>query len=390
MSDYFPADLWIEILLKLPVKSLIRFTAVSKSWRSLITSPNFTSLHLSNSQKNRAILRHYDEHDKQEHYRLLEFAAKNGAFAINSSSEFDFPLNSQIGYYRIVGSCDGLVCSIDDLFLFPSQSVVLWNPSVRNHVILPPANTNPMEPHVVVLGFGIGNGVHKVVRIVYCRRPYDYGFGVPPQVEVFSLGAANWRTVDGFNIKLRILEFMWSQVLLNGIVHWLGYEPIDDDANSYNYSSRSSILSFEIDNEVFGEVILPDVLATGVASMCLFASEGSLALVNYSVAFESKACDVWMMKEYGVGASWTKLYRIELVEGFDRVVGFRYGEALLALNGLDLVAYNPESQGCRSLGIHGTPRSFYIDNYVESLLLLDGNREPAEEDLNRDVLEGWV
>ncbi|KAG6416908.1 hypothetical protein SASPL_124349 [Salvia splendens] len=341
----------------------------------------------------RAILRHYDERDKQEHYRLLELSAKNGAFAINSSSEFDFPLNSQIGYYRIVGSCDGLVCSIDDLFLFPSQSVVLWNPSVRNHVILPPVITNPTEPHIVVLGFGVANGVYKVVRIVYCRRPYDYGFGVPPQVEVFSLGAENWRTVDGFNIKLRIPEFTWSQVLLNGIVHWLGYEPIDDDAdsNNYIYSSRSSILAFEIDNEVFGEVMLPDVLTgEGVASMCLFANEGSLALVNYSVAFESKACDVWIMKEYGVRASWTKLYRIELVEGFQRVVGFRYGEALLALNGLDLVAYNLESQGCRRLGIYGTQRSFYIDNYVESLLLLDGNNEPAEEDLNGDVLEGWV
>ncbi|KAL1560701.1 F-box/kelch-repeat protein-like protein [Salvia divinorum] len=388
MSDYFPADLWIEILLKLPVKSLIRFAVVSKSWRSLITSPSFTSLHLSNSKKNRAILRHYDERDKQEHYLLLELLAKNGAFAINISSEFEFPMNSQIGYYRIVGSCDGLLCSIDDLFLFPSQSVILWNPSVRKHVILPPAITNPMEPHIVVLGLGVANGVCKVVRLVYCRKHYDYGFGVPPQVEVFSLGAGNWRTVFGLNIKLRILEFMWSQVLLNGVVHWLGYEPIDD-ANSIDNSSRSSILAFEMDNEVFGEVMLPDVLASeDVTSMCLFASEGSLALVKYSVDFEGKACDVWIMKEYGVRASWTKLYRIDLVEGFERVVGFKYGEALLALKGQELVAYNPESMRSRNLGIYGTPRSFYIDNYVESLLLLNRNIEPAEGDLNGDALEG--
>ncbi|XP_057792516.1 F-box/kelch-repeat protein At3g06240-like [Salvia miltiorrhiza] len=383
MSDYFPADLWIEILIKLPVKSLIRFTAVSKSWRSLITSPNFNSVHLSNA-KNRALLRRYDKHDKHEHYHLLEFAAKNGAFGINSCSEFEFPLKSQIGYFRIVGSCDGLVCLTDDFFLYPSQPVILWNPSVRNRVILPQAITNPKGPHIVVLGFGVANGVYKVVRLVYCRKPDDYGFGVPPQAEIFSLGAGRWRKVWGFDIKLRILEFMWCQVLLNGVVHWLGYEPIDDD-----HSSRSSILAFEIDNEVFGEVMLPDLLAKeAVNSLCLFASEGSLALVKYSSASEIEACDVWIMKEYGVKKSWMKLYRIDLAGGFERVVGFRNGEALLAIQGLDLVAYNLESRRTQNLGIYGTPRSFYIDKYVESLLLLKGKTESAEEDLDRDALEG--
>lgn len=383
MSDYFPADLWIEILIRLPVKSLIRFTAVSKSWRSLITSPNFSAVQLANA-KTHALLRRYDKHDKHEHYSLLEFTGKNATFGNNSCSEFKFPFKSQIGYFRIVGSCDGLVCLTDDFFLYPSQPVILWNPSVRNDVVLPQAITNPKGPHIVVLGFGVANKVYKVVRLVYCRKPDDYGFGVPPQAEIFSLGTGRWRKVQGSDIKLRILEFMWCQVLLNGIVHWLGYEPIDDDN-----SSRSSILAFEIDREVFGEVMLPDVLGReAVASLCLFASAGSLALVKYSSASEIEACDVWVMKEYGVKASWTKLYRIDLVEGFERVVGFRNGEALLAFQGLDLVAYNLESKGTRNLGIYGTPRSFYIDNYVESLLLLKGKPEPAEEDLNGDALEG--
>lgn len=381
MSDYFPADLWSEILLNLPVESLIRFTIVCKSWKSLITSPNFIYAHISTA-KNRSLLRRYDKHDKHEHYSLLEFIGKNGSFAINSCSEFKFPFKSQIGYYRVVGSCDGVVCLTDDFFLYPSQPVILWNPSVRNHVILPQAITNPKGPHIVVLGFGVANHVYKVVRLVYCRKPDDYGFGVPPQAEIFSLGTGRWRNVSGSDIKLRILEFMWCQVLLKGIVHWLGYEPIDDS------SSRSSILAFDIGDEVFGEVMLPDVLAKeAVTSLCLYTFGGSLALVKSSEAIDIEACDVWVMKEYGVKESWTKLYRIDLAEGFERVVGFKNGEVLLAFQGLDLVAYNLETRQAKNLGIYGTPRSFYIDNYVESLLLLKGNGVPAEEVI-RDPLEG--
>lgn len=381
MSDYFPADLWIEILIRLPAKALIRFTAVSKSWKSLITSPNFISAHLSNT-KIRTLLRRYDKHDKHEHYSLLEFTAKSGSFGVNSLPEFEFPFKSQIGYFRIVGSCDGLVCLTDDFFLYPSQPVILWNPSVRNHVVLPQAITNPKGPHIVVLGFGVADRVYKVVRLVYCRKPDDYGFGVPPKAEIFSVGTRAWREVSGFDIKLRILEFMWCQVLLKGVVHWLGYEPIDDR------SSRSSILAFNIGTEVFSEVMLPNVLAKeAVMSLCLFSNGDSLSVVKYSSASDIEACDVWTMKEYGVKESWTKLYSIDLNKGFERVVGFRNGEALLAYQGLDLVTCNLETRQTNDLGIRGTPRSFYIDNYVESLLLLKLNGELTVEDLNGQAVE---
>ncbi|KAI5660056.1 hypothetical protein M9H77_28849 [Catharanthus roseus] len=41
-----PQDALTEILLRLPVKSLIRFKCVSKSWFSLLTSPLFIDMHL--------------------------------------------------------------------------------------------------------------------------------------------------------------------------------------------------------------------------------------------------------------------------------------------------------------------------------------------------------
>ncbi|KAK3016185.1 hypothetical protein RJ639_007025 [Escallonia herrerae] len=41
-----PDDIAVNVLLILPVKSLLRFKCVSKSWRSLITDPLFVKQHL--------------------------------------------------------------------------------------------------------------------------------------------------------------------------------------------------------------------------------------------------------------------------------------------------------------------------------------------------------
>ncbi|GMI79437.1 hypothetical protein HRI_001613000 [Hibiscus trionum] len=52
MSDYIPVQLIPEILNRLPVKSLLRFRSVCKSWNSLISHPSFISAHLQASLSN--------------------------------------------------------------------------------------------------------------------------------------------------------------------------------------------------------------------------------------------------------------------------------------------------------------------------------------------------
>ncbi|KAL3735758.1 hypothetical protein ACJRO7_024825 [Eucalyptus globulus] len=44
-----PHDVAVEILKRLPARSLLRFRCVSRSWRSTIDDPRFVALHLSHS-----------------------------------------------------------------------------------------------------------------------------------------------------------------------------------------------------------------------------------------------------------------------------------------------------------------------------------------------------
>ncbi|KAK9007025.1 hypothetical protein V6N11_019353 [Hibiscus sabdariffa] len=52
MCDYIPKDVVIGILKRLPVKSLVRFRAICKSWNSVICDPCFISTHLQASLSN--------------------------------------------------------------------------------------------------------------------------------------------------------------------------------------------------------------------------------------------------------------------------------------------------------------------------------------------------
>ncbi|EYU24906.1 hypothetical protein MIMGU_mgv1a021233mg [Erythranthe guttata] len=361
MSDYFPAELQSAILQKLPVKSLIRFTTVCKSWRSIITSPNFIQSHLSEGKNHTQILlKRFDQTDEREHFSLLNLVAENGALSVNSSSHLEFPVKSRTACSPIVGCCDGVVCLLETCSARSSpKDVILWNPSIRTHLVLPTPTINPKESHMVVLGFGsdANHAHHKVVRLVY--KPNDFG------AEVFSVKTRSWRRLSGgVGVALRALKTgycqAYCQAFLNGVVHWLALNPVD---------RRASFLAFDVGDEVFGEVMLPDCLASECLKMlCIFVIGESLGVVKYNKGYES--WDVWAMKEYRVKESWTKMYTVEVSA---RVVGFRNsGEALLALRSLGLVVYNLKTKQMQSedLGIYGCTMLFYVDNYVESLLLL--------------------
>ncbi|KAL8031461.1 hypothetical protein ABFX02_13G026600 [Erythranthe guttata] len=363
MSNYVPTDLLIEILVKLPVKSLIRFAAVSKSWRSIITSAAFMASHLSKGKNHTHTLIHTEGKNS-----LVKFTA-DGPFAVDSPSKLEFPYYKPHSIYlRIVDSCDGLVCLSNKSFMiFPQSRGVIWNPSVRNHVVLPDPTINPKDAYISVLGFGVdaGRTHHKVVRFLYCRNAAGI---YTTRVEIFSLKTWSWRMlIGGVDLTLGAYPSLLRQVFLNGVVHWLIEEkPIGD--NSFR---RSYILAFDVGDEVFGEVMLPEWEAggSGFAKLSIFLINESLGVVKST----GESCDVWVMKEYCVRESWTKLYTIRLFEKIENVVAFlNSGEALLALENSRLVVYDSETKHTKDLGIYGTPSSLYMYNYVESLLLLRG------------------
>ncbi|KAH0722295.1 hypothetical protein KY290_004976 [Solanum tuberosum] len=231
----------------------------------------------------------------------------------------------------------------------------------------------PQSPHMFVFGFGVDLSKmddYKLVRLVYRKNDVVVN-NDPPEIEIYLINSGIWRRVTGVEIKHCMMEFMWSQAFVNGAVHWIAYDVVANGGGL-----RSLVMPFSIADEVFGEIMLPDALVGVIpTNLSIMLFEESLAIVGYKREIDDTSCEVWVMEQYRVLESWSRLYRINLVADMEKVVGFRNnGEVLFSTRSInDLISYDPNSGRNMGLCIQGSYRSFYVQNYMESLILLKGN-----------------
>ncbi|XP_050213102.1 F-box protein At3g07870-like [Mercurialis annua] len=385
MSAQLPQEITIQILIRLPIPSIVQCMCVCKNWCSLITSPNFisTRLYFTLSNPNPPLfIRHYTESPKTEHFSLQRHTP---SFQKYQTLPSPFHPSKKL-YHRIVGSVHGLLCLSDDIFGY-TYKVRIWNPLVKRYLELPKPNVtfSQVGPYMFVLGFGFDSKSNdfKVVRMVYVQC--DDGDEIPPIVEVFAVKERVWRKVGAKNVKSCCVERVWSQCFLNGFIHWLSYDKtVEEVEDGRRVIIGNLILLFNVSDESFSTMELPDDLAK-VNPLTMFVSviKGSLSVLKYAYAGERKDgtvenCEIWVQKEYGVKDSWSKMYKVEAEKGFELVLGLREnGEFLLAKNTYkteeegELVSYDDKSKRVNGLGLYGFSDAFYAGAYTESLHLLE-------------------
>ncbi|XP_010481134.1 PREDICTED: F-box protein At1g11270-like [Camelina sativa] len=193
-----PQDVVGEILEKLPVKSLLRFKAVSKLWRREIESRRFQKRHLRHEQKSRdpsILVCHprLDQGTKLASLRTLSL----GAASVSFETHTQYPVDTTIRSYmlRNTRSCDGLTCIYSETFMY------VVNPTTRWYRRLPEARCQAFfrdtknQFLVGYPGFGKDNitGIYKLVWLYnsHCVDLYD---GQTNTCEIFSFDTNNtWR-----------------------------------------------------------------------------------------------------------------------------------------------------------------------------------------------------
>ncbi|GLT54809.1 hypothetical protein SLA2020_279760 [Shorea laevis] len=387
MSDCLPNEVVVNILSRLPVKLLMRFRCVSKAWCSLISSPHFIATHLNRSLSNSQhppflFLSHYDNKPNYEdsiHTLLVypdqEIEQKGDFFAYPSDSIELRGIHHSINFFlHLVGSSNGLLCLANTVFNNESGLCVLWNPSIQKAISLPKPNIGFPGCLNQSVGFGYDPMTedYKLVRLVYLQGIGRIAFNnVPPLVEIYTLRTGIWRSITAPSPPYLIN--MWSSsVFVNGAVHWPAHTPRRQGA------FRNVIVWFNMKDEAFGEVGMPKSLQ-GLEDLNVTVAllDGLLAFVERERAslwpYRNEVSHaVWVMKEYGVVESWTKLFDVSIGR-FDRVIGItKSGEVLVHKAGSSgrLFSFGPCSRGYLDLTICG-PKEIYLDTYVESLVLLN-------------------
>ncbi|KAK2969217.1 hypothetical protein RJ640_020367 [Escallonia rubra] len=189
-----PTEIFINILTRLPVKTLIQFTAVCKSWYFVINDPHFITTHLNRFTLNRDCqLVHLPSVSSGE--RWCSVLSVN---SFDQLADHKIPFSPEFDTFRIAGSVNGLLCLTDYRFQYYGKNLYLWNPSVHKFRIVRDSCFARKPDTFVVLGFGFDSRTsdYKVVRIFYDFNLYFSG-GKVPDVEVYSINTGVWRKIGG-------------------------------------------------------------------------------------------------------------------------------------------------------------------------------------------------
>ncbi|KAK4737389.1 hypothetical protein R3W88_001086 [Solanum pinnatisectum] len=270
-----PEDVITYILLRFSVKSLLRFKFISKSCRSFEETEGFKNVLSINSS---------DDHDDLV---LLDLYLPY--------------LNFTRRFNELVGPCN-----------------VLFNPATRNYMSLPPSPfVNQKGFHYSFkggIGFGfdsIGND-YKFVRI--SKVFLDAYWGPEKQekkVEVYDLCIDSWRDVNpDMDQQLpSVFSNPSFEILHHGTFHW------------YAKTDRIYvILCFDISTEIFHNMNMPDacnvfhgkcysltILNQLLTLICYLPPNSNNDLTHDTM-------DIWIMMEYNVHQSWTKMDHLLLLQ----------------------------------------------------------------------------
>ncbi|XP_057430752.1 F-box/kelch-repeat protein At3g23880-like [Lotus japonicus] len=305
-----PFDLVVEILCRLPVKPLLQFRCVCKSWKSLISDPKFAKKHLHSSPsdfiRHRLIVNHHSDDSGFRAYPLL--SVFNTVPAAATATQLEYPLIIQKFNYVIVGSCNGVLC-----FFIDRSFALLWNPSTRRFKKSPSLENPRLKDSFTKYGFGYDHFAdsYKVVA-VFCYEDGDSGL-YKTQANIHTLGTHCWRRIQELPcVPVQSAIFVSG----TGTLNWLASD--DNRSESVNnwMESRAIIISQDLRKECYQKLLLPDDYGHddgGKGPLNLQVLRDCLCLCVHS--FDSGSCDIWFMKEYGSKESWTKLFIVPNPDG---------------------------------------------------------------------------
>ncbi|WMV59182.1 hypothetical protein MTR67_052567 [Solanum verrucosum] len=354
-GEDFPEDLIREILLRLPVKSLLRFKRICKNWYTLIKNPSFIREHLNFSKNNPPQLLIYD-YGAPGDFPPITFISDYG---IDAPTHEVNPQSFE-GMTNLLGSLDGLFFLEREI----NNDVLcaLWNPATREVRDLLSAVGIKFESFFSsnrFFGFGL-DVLTTDYKVVYYNCKNE-------NTVVYSCSRDSWRVFKHENVcDNRNAEcvdtFYGSTTYLNGSYYWMLRENV-------NFNFTFKFLSFNFGNEVF-EVIEgpPHDCAIRSWTADLMILDGSIVILNEVDMF---IYYVWVMIQPGV---WNKLATFDC---FLCIKSCCDNSLIWSSGCFGLISYNVKTKKTRYLEFHHpclgrspTWRGFGIYYYKESLVTI--------------------
>ncbi|KAJ6423431.1 hypothetical protein OIU84_024393 [Salix udensis] len=279
-------DLMIDILSRLPVKTILSFMCVCKTWLRLISDKDFATHHLSRSPPG-ILIKALPEGGISSIFHAFQIVQTGRTF---KAERMEFVpgtnLPAATPNIELMNSCNGLLCLSGGEF---RNVIHVCNPILCEHIKI------HVDDHKACLYgqyFALGcSATGKQYKVLWTFNQNDRHRN--PKAEIYTIGTGQWRSI-GNSFSIERLDFDTS---LHGCIHWARYE-----------TSLECICSFDFETEQFKRLPTPPLCdgnldgfsRLGVLKDCL-----SLTVRKWDAPYEIV---VWVMNEYGVQESWSKQF----------------------------------------------------------------------------------
>ncbi|KAL0795144.1 hypothetical protein Bca101_066521 [Brassica carinata] len=231
-----PVDLISEILLRLPVKSAVKFRCVSKVWSSVTTRPSFITSFAARSNphliilcKNKAksfFLSIPQIHDSDHKPQLVDSYVKE-------TCSFEFPV-----------SVHGMICSISISSLVSELTLQIWNPTMRGRTVTLPYPNRDWSDTTAFLGYDPIDGTYKVLSM--SSYPRARGDNQPRVLTLTGDHKESWRIIHEI---AEHVPYSPRHYIINGVMYYVASLKSEDTDNI--------LVSFHVRSEKMSIIKVP-------------------------------------------------------------------------------------------------------------------------------------
>ena len=358
MSDNIPLEIQLDIMNRLPVKTVLQLRSVSKTWKENIDSQPF--------------FRAYSV--KESSQCLFNLTFDQGYKGFMSSVDRNLtitPFDSHLNLASLmpVGSSSGITC-----FIYAGNIMALiWNPSIRKSVVsFIPYFSNQIECSKICYGFGVRPDTldPTIVKVSYPIFKTGFWF-----VSVFSLNNLSWTRLADFHLPRPSIRLKRkSQAVVGRFIYWAGTERLVSE-RGLPYKDYT-LISFDMITRQFHVIEIPSLLKV-VMPVPFYVSElgNSVVMSGMVMTTDPPLFCAWRLNVDGASVtSFRNLFAIPTAM-VNKLVGFTSDESPIVeanvghILGHSLFFFDREVGTFVSLGIEGNAGTFFIAPYKESLIL---------------------